>query len=521
MTYRLQRWMTRDFVFTAPPAFPHGVAVQPERFVLQPHPDKQLPSLFVLALDQVQPWSLDGNFSSIAADLIGVDDSGGWPLVAVQLFGREGRYGTGSLTAAAGSEEAAGLVLVRGRRDRIWAFGWRAAANNRQAVEGEFGMMMQGLQARVDDVGEKTLLSQFHGQEKKRRATIEGINAGNAGSDAELDPHHKEWDYRFAAALGDRDSSAAEQFFAPAIALLEEPFSEEVPLGASRIGGGPDLPPGAWPSNEHGMRHPFLLQIDLAEVTAVFGSTGLIPDDGLLSLFVHDDALLVDVVYTPPGTSLVRYPMTEAIIEASSAAIKTSKELGANTSAGPLPHTEGDLVTAELMVDGTLQFAHTPDPVWAEGEPGARFEALSDERWATATYARLRPLPTRTFDVSAAEVQIDQTGIGSFDDLVEIYEAFEHAQAGPHAGAGTPQVHQMLGHATIRGGQDCRKEAAEMAESAGWSDLGNPDAWIVLFRLRAGSATGLLFWDAADLVIMASAIDMAARRFERLLLLSG
>ncbi|MDU0365495.1 hypothetical protein RWK44_34605 [Rhizobium sp. 25PS6] len=51
--------------------------------------------------------------------------------------------------------------------------------------------------------------------------------------------------------------------------------------------------------------------------------------------------------------------------------------------------------------------------------------------------------------------------------------------------------------------------------------VGRPDGWIVLARLRAGSATGRVFWDASDLVIMAPAADVAARRFDHCVLLSG
>ncbi|MBX4860410.1 hypothetical protein HJA86_10570 [Rhizobium bangladeshense] len=79
----------------------------------------------------------------------------------------------------------------------------------------------------------------------------------------------------------------------------------------------------------------------------------------------------------------------------------------------------------------------------------------------------------------------------------------------------------MLGHAMIQGGLDCHKEAARLGKSKGWSDLDDPDAWIVLVRLRAGSATGRVFWDAADLVIMVPAADMADRRFDRCLLLTA
>ena len=111
--------------------------------------------------------------------------------------------------------------------------------------------------------------------------------------------------------------------------------------------------------------------------------------------------------------------------------------------------------------------------------------------------------------------------MGSLDDLAGTHEAFERALTGPHAGSGKPQVHQMLGHATIQGGIDCREEAARWGVSEGWADLSNPDDWIVLVRLRAGSAIGLVFWVANDLVIMAPAADVAARRWERCVVLSG
>jgi hypothetical protein len=92
---------------------------------------------------------------------------------------------------------------------------------------------------------------------------------------------------------------------------------------------------------------------------------------------------------------------------------------------------------------------------------------------------------------------------------------------GPYAGSATPQVHQMLGHATIQGGLSCRAEASSLAASQGFGELDDPDGWIVLAGPRAGSATGRVFWDAGDLVIMAPAADVAARRFDHCVLLSG
>ncbi|WP_069061713.1 DUF1963 domain-containing protein [Sinorhizobium sp. RAC02] len=509
--------MTRDFVFTAPFGFPDVVARELERFDLRPHPSgSERPLLFVFARDADKPWEAEAMFAEVSADLIGPNGPDEWTLTPVQVLGREGRYGTGT-----GPSVTAGVTIVRGRDNRVWAFGWRSSTSERDAVETGFMALMQGLQARSDRIGEKTLRSQFHGQEKARQATLAAIDAGQGSETVDPDAGDIVWEERFAAALGESGPSAVSQFWMDALALVEEPFGEEAPLAASRIGGGPDLPADMWPSNERGMRHPFLMQINLAEIKAMCGPMQPLPDEGLLSFFVHDDALLLDVVYTPPGASLVRHPMTEALIEASAAAVAIAADLDPDTPAGPLPHTEGDLVTAELLADGTLSFAHTPDPVWAVGEPGSTFDALSDERWATTAYARLRPRRTRSFNAAVAETRIEETKAGSLDDLTDTHEAFERALTGPLAGSGTPQIHQMLGHATIRGGIDCRDEAVTADVSMDLPELSDPSQWIVLVRLRAGSATGRVFWDADDLVIMAPAIDVAAGRFDRCVLLSG
>ncbi|WP_141514350.1 MULTISPECIES: hypothetical protein [unclassified Rhizobium] len=101
MVFKPQRWMTRDFIFTAPPAFPDVTALQPERFHLRPHPrNSELPALVVAALDGSQPWDLDAGFAAIAADLIGSEDQTEWSLAPIQVLGHEGRYGTASLSSA-------------------------------------------------------------------------------------------------------------------------------------------------------------------------------------------------------------------------------------------------------------------------------------------------------------------------------------------------------------------------------------------------------------------------------------
>jgi hypothetical protein len=518
MAHRSIRWMTRDFVFTAPPAFPDVVASDLQRFELFAYPrETDIPSLIVAVIEKDVAFDLDEGFSTVAADLFGAEAPVSWHLSHRQVFGREARYGV------AGDE--LGLTMARGRQGRIWAFGWRSGADGREVVEGHYQLMMQGLQFRIDETSDTILKSQFHRQQKTREMMVAALDAARQGGMSDPNAADGEWDLRFSEALGETDPAAAAAFFSASISLVEEPFGEEISLGASRIGGGPDLPidmpPGAWPGNARGMRHPFLMQIDLAEIASAGGSSGPLPTEGLLSFFVHDDALDLDVVYTPAGVPLTRHVMSDAIIEASAAAMSLLQDIDGDTLPGPLPHEEGDLVSAELSHDGLLKFAHTTDPVWAVGKPGEVFEALSDHRWASAAFVRLRPRPSRSFDAAAAEAHIGASGKGSEDDLVETYEDFDTAVAGATAGAGTPQVHQMLGFATIRGGHDCRAEATRFAESEPAGALDDSKAWMVLVRLRAGSATGMVFGDADDLVIMAPVADVAARRFDRCMMLSG
>lgn len=177
-------------------------------------------------------------------------------------------------------------------------------------------------------------------QEKTRRATIEALEAGQSAGNAAPDPADGLWERRFAAALGENDPSAVARLLAETVALVEEPYGEETPLAASRFGDGPDLPPTVWLSNTPGMRHPFLMQINLAKISAACGPMWPLPDDGLSSFFVHADALLADVVYPPPGAALVRHLMTDTIIEASAAAVGIASDLDQATQPCLRPHKE-------------------------------------------------------------------------------------------------------------------------------------------------------------------------------------
>jgi hypothetical protein len=93
-------------------------------------------------------------------------------------------------------------------------------------------------------------------------------------------------------------------------------------VGASRLGGEPDLPPGEpWPEFQ-GTPMSFLVQIDLATVAGLPGAD-VLPSDGLLSFFCEGAIWRGDptdgrdwrVLYTPAGTSLERAPTPDAMRE--------------------------------------------------------------------------------------------------------------------------------------------------------------------------------------------------------------
>lgn len=511
------RWMTRDFVFMPPPAFLDVVAHAPERFELRPSAGSAGRSaLFVLARDTAGRLDLDADLAGVATDLFGAPVSGGWRTEAMQLFGRPARRGWGAL-ASAGSEVVE-MTLVQGKGGRIWAFGLRALAEDHTPAARAYENLLQGLQERSSPVSAALLQSQFDGRERKR---VAGLEADTCVDDGVPGPFDLAWDRRYAAALGEHDHSVVAPLMAEAVALVEEPYGPPLPLGTSRIGGGPDLPPGAWPVDARGLRHPFLVQIDLAEIAAACGPLSPLPPSGLLSFFVHGDSLALNTVFTPPGIALVAHPLTEALLDASHAAIAIADDLPPATPPGPLPYEEGDYVTVEVKDDGILRFAHSPDPAWAYGEPGEPFDALSDDRFATVATARLRPARTRSIDLLAAERWIEKRGTGSLDDLHEAHDASLRAVTGFHPDLTLPQIHQMLGHAALADGWDGRVAAAEQARERGHADLADPDGWIVLVRINAGSVTGREFWDALDLTIMAPRADVAARRWDRCLLLPG
>ncbi len=95
-----------------------------------------------------------------------------------------------------------------------------------------------------------------------------------------------------------------ERLCAPGLGMrTRDATARDLSVGATRLGGDPDLPRGApWPV---GSEEPllFVLQVDLAAVSP-FDLEGVLPGDGLLLLFVDRWGREAHVAHAPPGTTL-------------------------------------------------------------------------------------------------------------------------------------------------------------------------------------------------------------------------
>jgi hypothetical protein len=94
----------------------------------------------------------------------------------------------------------------------------------------------------------------------------------------------------------------------PAIGLQTRAVTEaDLAVGATRVGGEPDLPPDLpWPVGEEGPLL-FVLQVSLIDV-APLDVEGLLPGEGLLSVFSDPFASDVRVLHHAPGLTLQRRP---------------------------------------------------------------------------------------------------------------------------------------------------------------------------------------------------------------------
>ena len=106
-------------------------------------------------------------------------------------------------------------------------------------------------------------------------------------------------------AADDVDASLAVTRAAMFFALAPEAPEETIPLGASKIGGNPDLADGtSWPNGATA----FLLQINLADVPEGVLDIAL-TREGLLSCFLNKGSQ-VTLIWNKPGSNLTRHVQT-------------------------------------------------------------------------------------------------------------------------------------------------------------------------------------------------------------------
>lgn len=160
----------------------------------------------------------------------------------------------------------------------------------------------------------------------------------------------------------------------PCIQLETSPGDDTADrVGGSRLGGAPDLPPGApWPEWQ-GTPMSFLVQIDLATVAGLPGAD-VLPSGGLLSFFCdaegavwngEPDAGAWRVLYTPAGASLERAPIPDAVPEGG---IFTACGLATRPGVSLPSHDEPQIRALGLSQDETGAYLEVRDRgAWENG----------------------------------------------------------------------------------------------------------------------------------------------------------
>ena len=263
-------------------------------------------------------------------------------------------------------------------------------------------------------------------------------------------------------------------FLKPATGFHTVPVARgvELPLGASRLGGGADVPAGFdWPANA-GRPLDFLLQVDLAEVAAMDPFSQL-PQTGLLSFFY-------DVEEQPWGYD---------------------------------PREQDGFRVYLFPADAVL--TRHPAPNDETALPQHRLEF-----WAALTLPVIGSLAYEVLEAAVAE-----SGLPWTDDETDIY--FELADAVFTSGSPRPGAigHRLGGHAlNIQGDMQLEAQLVTNGIDAGGPDgFGDPrvaaleiasDEWTLLLQLESdgehfewGDTGSLYFWIRHD--------DLAASDFSR------
>jgi len=301
------------------------------------------------------------------------------------------------------------------------------------------------------------------------------------------------------AAAGLRDKrEILRKIMLPAVGLTEAGPAAAGKIGASRIGGGPDLPRDmAWPRDASGFYLNFLAQIDLADLPE---RVEPLPEAGLLSFFTGADYSDWRVLHTPPGTELVAHALpadAQDLTEAAFRMVAWDSDRKRFVADG----TSVDGLSVETDETGRMAFARDGQPVMAfasEYEISRSAQALRLERSLSAP--------------------LGLSGAGNPDSYAEagIEDPSDFALAvGERLRIGDGPQHQMFGVCGVRGLSSIRKLAADHAARQGWRDVATPDGWFVLLKLASGGEADFSFSDHGDYVFMAHHQDTAKGDFSR------
>ncbi|MBB6024934.1 hypothetical protein HNR77_006080 [Paenibacillus sp. JGP012] len=261
-------------------------------------------------------------------------------------------------------------------------------------------------------------------------------------------------------------------------------------LGATRIGGGPDLPEGVdWPRNHEGLHYNFLAQINLSDLPTL---TKHLPSSGCLTFMSDTDLRGGKVLYSPDGCSWIHHPLPA---DAEDIASKVMQMLTWSTEEQRLVVSRNELLDlqAHTAADGTLSFERSGQPVLA----------LASEYEISQEPQLLRVFPTITLPYSSQVYS--SLGLSDPDEAITALRERMHVGEGPQ--------HQLLGH--HRSTSRAAERAIAYAKQQGWQELTQAEDWFTLLALQSGGRAGFQFEDYGEFVFMANIRDTMRGDFSR------
>lgn len=276
----------------------------------------------------------------------------------------------------------------------------------------------------------------------------------------------------------------------PTLALVETNKNpNEIHLGLSRIGGGPDLPIGVeWPRDCLGFNLHFIAQIDLFSLPV---SCPYLPSTGLLSFFLGLNQKESLVLYTPFGQPLVHHKLPRDVKEN---AQQLQNMLRWNHGLGYylIAQNKQD-ISCKREEDGRYRFYKKEQPIIALPE-----EMFIREK-------------TRLLEGKVALT------LPPFYHLLYPSSAFINPEEFWHIGE--KGQYSMFGYdrlGWLEGKEGLAGCAVRYAKQRGWKELTDPCGWKNLFIATSTLEDGFCFSDSGDCSFMIHEHDLKAHNFSRI-----